>query len=343
MIHDFASSSSCKSLPSAEAAQNFQRRAVGEVCKETATKLTRDPQIFMWPAGWSHPGAHCWYVTASTWKTMDSWRFLGAAFFSRDKNLWVSRNPKEFLSDSDGRGCCWRLHLMMCLWPSELPRWFMQSSDPRRCFQCLVYDGPACPSKVWLGWFASPFLQDVVAWHGGKQRIWPTLMEQDSDRWKPATLSKGIVPGPQVDGRQSWWRKLQLWNLRSDYHWTLGKEFAGMVVLKLALTEAWDRCCEDRLCWDLCQATDKWCNRHVDMVDTVIFEQRFPVQAWLSFMNHGRVRRSSSWPCSLSNSGASLVGAPRGGFSDDQIAKILPNYFGENWTNFNLEPQNNQF
>jgi len=50
---------------------------------------------------------------------------------------------------------------------------------------------------VWLGWFASPFLQD-------------------SDRWKPATLSKGIV---------------------SDYHWTLGKEFAGMVVLKLALTE----------------------------------------------------------------------------------------------------------
>ncbi len=27
-----------------------------------------------------------------------------------------------------------------------------------------------------------------------------------------------------------------------------------MVVLKLALTEAWDRCCEDRLCWDLCQA-----------------------------------------------------------------------------------------
>lgn len=212
MIHDFASSSSCKSLPSAEAAQNFQRRAVGEVCKETATKLTRDPQIFMWPAGWSHPGAHCWYVTASTWKTMDSWRFLGAAFFSRDKNLWVSRNPKEFLSDSDGRGCCWRLHLMMCLWPSELPRWFMQSSDPRRCFQCLVYNGPACPSKVWLGWFASPFLQDVFAWHGGQQRIWPTLMEQDSDRWKPATLSKGIVPGPQVDGRQSWWRKLQLWN-----------------------------------------------------------------------------------------------------------------------------------
>lgn len=112
--------------------------------------------------------------------------------------------------------------------------------------------------------------------------------------------------------------------LRSDYHWTLGKEFAGMVVLKLALTEAWDRCCEDRLCWDLCQATDKW--RHVDMVDTFIFEQRFPVQAWRSFMNHGRVRRSSFWPCSVSNSGASLVGAPRGGFSDDQIAKILPNY-----------------
>lgn len=144
------------------------------------------------------------------------------------------------------------------------------------------------------------FLQGTVGSKGFGQRWWNrTRIVGNLPPCRRGSCQVLKLMAVKLDGR-----KLQLWNLRSDYHWTLGKEFAGMVVLKLALTEAWDRCCEDRLCWDLCQAS----------------------QAWLSFMNHGRVRRSSSWLCSLSNSGASLVGAPRGGFFDYQISKILPNY-----------------
>ena len=114
-------------------------------------------------------------------------------------------------------------------------------------------NGPACPGKVWLGWFASPFLQDSL-----QGRVWQQRMANDDGTGLGSLETCQSVEGDRAKSLSlnfsSGWRKLQLWNLRSDYHWTLGKEFAGMVVLKLALTEAWDRCCEDRLCWDLCQA-----------------------------------------------------------------------------------------